>query len=110
HGTHLAELRTRRSARHRHDDLSVRLTPPDARAGSIQDPRNRAAVSRRAVPASGRRSVRRGARHGNTYVRGSGTELRQDAATRAMKIYSQDNSELMRIDSIERDGSQLLIK
>jgi hypothetical protein len=27
-----------------------------------------------------------------------------------MKLYSQDGSELMRIDSLERDGSQLLVR
>lgn len=27
-----------------------------------------------------------------------------------MKLYSQDGSELMRIDSLERDGAQLLIR
>jgi hypothetical protein len=27
-----------------------------------------------------------------------------------MKLYSQDNSELMRIDAIERDGDRLIIR
>jgi len=27
-----------------------------------------------------------------------------------MKLYSQDNSELMRIDSLERDGDRLIVR
>ena len=61
------------------------------------------------VPASGRRRVRRGPRHGHEDVRGAGARLRE-AGSREMKLQSTDGSELMTVSALERDGNKLVIK
>ncbi len=66
-------------------------------------------LSRRSVPASGRRRVRRRARHRDEDVRSAGPEFRQ-AGPRQVKLRSADGGELMTVDSLERDGDALLIK
>ncbi len=55
HGAHLVELPPRRYPRHRAQRLPVRRASPDAGARQLHGARGRAALSRRAIPASGRR-------------------------------------------------------
>src|SRR5581483_2951845 len=45
-----------------------------------------------------------------THVRGPEVELRPGCRRAAMKIYGADGKEMMTVNSIERDGSQLVIK
>ena len=64
----------------------------------------------RAVPTPRRRSIRRGPRDGHEDVRRHENRFRQDWPQAMMKIYGQDNSELMQVTLLERDGNVLVIK
>ncbi len=62
------------------------------------------------VPTPRRRSIRRGPRDGHEDVRRHENRFRQDWPQAMMKIYGQDNSELMQVTLLERDGNVLVIK
>ena len=65
----LRELSEGRSARRRTLPLSIRLAPADSRSRTEHCAGRRSAVSRRAVPASGRRRLRSRTRYGDEDVR-----------------------------------------
>ena len=82
---------------------------PTPDLGRIHGARSRAVLSGGTVPASRRRRVRRGARHGDDDVRDARHRFRE-AGTRQVKLHSTDGSELLTVNALERDGNSLLIK
>src|SRR5215470_3682661 len=90
--------------------VPIRSAPSYSRSRHEYRARRRAALSGRAVPASRGRRFRGGARDRNENVRGSQNQFRQDRPATMMKIFGQDNSELMQINSLEREGGKLIIK
>ena len=110
HGAHVVELPPRRPARHRRGDVPIRRPSPDAGPRHERGARLRAALSRRPVPAPGRRRVRRGPRGRDARVRGLEARFRESRSALMLTLYSPDNSKLMEVEALERSGNELLIK
>jgi len=102
-GAHVAQLHARRLAWRRHVELPDGRAPAHARSRADDGARGRSPLPRRAVPASGRRCVRRG-------PRGRASGIRRIGDVVPVKVFGADNKELMTVTAIERQGNELIVK